>query len=72
MLPFLSISIFSAAGILGNPGIVIILPVIITINSAPAFNTTSLICILNGCIHSKFFGSSENEYCVYFFFYRHI
>ena len=49
MLPFLSISIFSAAGILGNPGIVIILPVIITINSAPAFNTTSLICILNGC-----------------------
>ena len=39
--PFSSISIFSAAGTLGNPGIVKIFPVIITIKPAPAFNSIS-------------------------------
>ena len=34
-------------------------------NSAPAFISTSLICISKGSLHSKFFGSSENEYCVF-------
>ena len=65
MFPSESISIFSAAGFLGSPGIVIIFPVIATINSAPAFILISFTCILNGSLHSKFFGSSENEYCVF-------
>ena len=64
MFPFSSISILSAAGTLGSPGIVNIFPVIITINSAPAFKITSCTCILNGSKHSKFLGSSEKEYCV--------
>ena len=52
----------SAAGTFGSPGIVIIFPVFTTINSAPAFNSTDEICILNGLSHNKFLGSSENEY----------
>ena len=42
-----------------------ILPVIITINSAPVLSHTSLTVILNGSLHSKFFGSSDKEYCVF-------
>ena len=57
--------IFSAVGTFGNPGIVIILPVYITIKPAPAFNSISLIFILNFSLHSIFFASSENEYCVF-------
>ena len=53
---------FSAAGILGSPGIVIILPAIATTKPAPAFKLTSLIVILNGSLHSKFLLSSEKEY----------
>ena len=65
MFPFSSKSMFSADGTFGSPGIVMILPVSTTINSAPALNTTSCTCILNGSLHSKFLGSSENEYCVF-------
>ena len=58
-------SIASEAGTFGNPGIVIIFPVIITIKPAPAFNITSCTCILNGSLHSKLVASSEKEYCVF-------
>ena len=47
MLPFLSISIFSAAGILGNPGIVMTAPVRITTNPAQAFTNASRTWISN-------------------------
>ena len=62
MFPSSSISILSAAGIFGNPGIVIISPHTITINSAPADNLTSLMGIswLDGA--PRFVGSVENEY----------
>lgn len=65
MCPFSSISIFSATGTFGSPGIVKIFPVIITINPAPAFKTTSSTCMLNCSLHSKFLGLSDNEYCVF-------
>ena len=42
---YYSSSIFTAAGTLGNPGIVIIEPVKATTNPAPADNLTSLIVI---------------------------
>ena len=45
ILPFLFNLILSAAGTLGNPGIVIIDPQTATINSAPDDNFTSLIGI---------------------------
>ena len=61
MFPFSSMSIFSAAGTFGSPGIVKIFPVMTTINSAPASNATFCTCILNGSAHSKFLGSSEKE-----------
>ena len=64
MLLFSSISIPSAAGFLGRPGIVIILPVRITTKPAPLLNSMSSTCILNFSLHSRFLGSSENEYCV--------
>ena len=64
MLPLLSMSMFSAAGCFGKPGIVIIFPVKMTINSAPAFKYTSLTWIVNGSLHYKFFGSSDKEFCV--------
>lgn len=60
----LSISIFSAAGIAGRPGMVIMFPAKTTMNSAPPFISTFLIVILYFPSHFKFFGSSENEYCV--------
>ena len=65
MFPFSSMSMPSAAGIFGRPGIVIILPVIATMKPAPAFRIISLTVILNGSSHCRFFGSSENEYCVF-------
>ena len=55
---------FSAAGILGSPGIVIIFPAKTTINPAPDFNSIFLTWILYSPLHSKFLGSSEKEYCV--------
>ncbi len=72
MFPFSSKSIFSAEGILGNPGIVIILPVNTTINSAPALNTTSCTCILKGSLHSKFLGSSEKRILCFCYTYWQI
>ena len=64
IFPFSSTFICSAAGIFGNPGMVIILPLRATIKPAPFFNATSLIVILNGSLHCRFFGSSDKEYCV--------
>ena len=55
-------STVSATGFFGNPGIVVIFPANTTINPAPAFNSTFPILISNGSSHSKFLGSSENEY----------
>ena len=64
MSPFSSISMLSAAGTFGSPGIVMIFPARTTINPAPDFISTFLTCILYLLLHSKFFGSSEKEYCV--------
>lgn len=47
MFPFSSISIFSAAGTFGSPGIFIISPVNATTNPAPADIVTCLTVILN-------------------------
>lgn len=58
-------SINSADGTFGSPGIVNIFPVNITINPAPVLKFTSDTWILNGSLHNKFLGSSENEYCVF-------
>ena len=65
ILPSSSISILSAAGTFGRPGMVIISPQTMTINSAPAESRTSLIGIswLEGAPLSV--GSVENEYCVF-------
>ena len=65
MFSFSSKSIFSADGILGNPGIVNIFPDFATINSAPFFNVISLICIVKGSSQSKFLALSEKEYYVF-------
>ena len=58
-------SILSAAGIFGRPGIVIISPQTMTINSAPADNLTSLIGISWSDGAPRLDGSVENEYCVF-------
>ena len=55
----------SAAGVLGNPGIVIIDPQITTINSAPEESLTSLIGISWSEGAPLSFGSTEKLYCVY-------
>jgi len=54
IFPSLSISICSAAGTLGRPGIVKIFPVLTTINPAPAFTLTSDTLIL------KFLGAPKS------------
>ena len=54
----------SAAGTLGNPGIVIISPQIITTNSAPDESLTSLIGITCPDGAPFRFGSVEKLYCV--------
>ena len=51
-------SINSAAGFLGNPGISMIVPAIATRKPAPADNLTSLIVILNPVGHPNRFGLS--------------
>ena len=65
IFPFSSIFIFSAAGTLGNPGIVIIFPAKTTIKPAPAFSSTSLTLNSKDSVQSNFFASSENEYWVF-------
>jgi hypothetical protein len=55
----------TAAGTFGSPGIVITFPVLTTINPAPPLNSTDLTVILNGSFIINFFGSSDNEYCVF-------
>ena len=55
-------SIASAAGTLGRPGIVIIVPVITTINPAPFETLISLTWILKSVGRPSFFASSEREY----------
>ena len=58
-------SINSAAGFLGNPGISIIDPAIATKNPAPADNLTSLIVIVNPVGRPSRFGLSDNDFCVF-------
>ena len=64
MVPDLSISIFSAAGDLGSPGMVIMLPVIATINPAPEESLISRIVTLNPSGRPKSEGLSDKEYWV--------
>ena len=61
-MPFASISMASAAGFLGRPGIVITLPVSATINPAPADILISLIVVVKPSGLPKAFGSSERDY----------
>jgi hypothetical protein len=57
-------SIFSAEGIAGNPGIRIIEPAIGTINPAPDDNSTSRILMVNPSDRPRNAGSSESDFCV--------
>ncbi len=54
-------SICSAAGTLGNPGIVIIFPANATTKPAPAFKLISLIVILYFPLSCRFFASSDKR-----------
>ena len=58
-------SINSAAGFLGNPGISMTVPAIATRKPAPADNLTSLIVILNPVGRPNRFGLSDNDFCVF-------
>jgi len=49
---------------LGRPGIVMMSPVIATINPAPLESFISLTVMTNPCGLPKRVGSSEREYCV--------
>ena len=64
-MPFSSILIFSAAGTFGSPGIVIILPVLITAKPAPFEIVSSLTVIAKSLGAPSFVGSSESDYCVF-------
>jgi len=57
-------SIFSAAGVFGKPGIRIIVPAIGTIKPAPDESSTSLILTVNPSGRPLMFGSSESDFCV--------
>src|SRR5665648_307535 len=63
--PLLSISIFSAAGFFGSPGIIIMLPAIGTINPAPDARSIFLIFTLKSFGRPFFDGSSESDFCVF-------
>ena len=65
MRPFSSMSIDSAAGFFGNPGIVMIDPVTATRNPAPADSLTSRTVTVNPDGLPSSDGSSESEYCVF-------
>ena len=54
-----------AAGFLESPGIVIIEPVMATINPAPADTYISLTVISKSLGLPSFVASSESEYCVF-------
>ena len=56
---------FSAAGTLGSPGIVKILPVSATRNPAPAETLTVRTVTVKPSGAPSFFASSEKEYCVF-------
>lgn len=62
MFPFSSTSMFSEAGFLGSPGIVMTSPVKATIKPAPAEILYSFIVISKFLGLPSFFGSSLNEY----------
>jgi hypothetical protein len=65
MFPSSSISIFSAAGLEGRPGILIMVPAIGIINPAPAAMSNSRILRVNPEGRLVSLGSSEREYCVF-------
>ena len=58
-------SIFSAAGVAGNPGIRIITPVIGTIKPAPAAISISLTVIVKFLGLPSNNGLSDNDFCVF-------
>ena len=58
-------SIFSAAGCFGSPGIFRIFPVITTMNPAPLEIEMSFTCILKFEGRPNKAGLSEIEYCVF-------
>lgn len=64
MRPFSSMSIFSAEGILGKPGMVIISPVMATMNPAPAETFKLRTVITNPSGAPKRAALSEKEYWV--------
>ena len=63
--PLLSTSIFSAAGIFGSPGMVMISPSRPTTNPAPAETLTFLTVTVKFYGAPSFDASSEKEYCVF-------
>ena len=65
MFPSSSTSMFSAAGTLGSPGIVIISPVKATIKPAPAETFSERTVTLKFSGAPNFDISSEKEYCVF-------
>ena len=64
IFPESSTSIFSAAGILGRPGMVIMSPVRTTTKPAPAETLTFLTVTSKPSGAPSLVGSSEKEYCV--------
>ena len=58
-------SISSAEGFLGSPGISIISPAIATKNPAPAESLTSFTVISNPVGLPSSFGLSDRDFCVY-------
>ncbi len=64
MTPFSSTSIFSAAGTLGNPGMVMMSPVCTTTKPAPALTRTLDTVTVNPSGRPSFPGSSDREYWV--------
>ena len=65
IFPNSSISIISAAGTFGSPGISIISPAIAIINPAPAAILTSFIVTVNPVGLPKRFALSERDFCVF-------
>ena len=63
--PWASRSIFDADGTLGSPGIVMMSPHTMTMNSAPAASRTSRMLSTWPDGAPRSCGSVENEYCVF-------
>ena len=65
MFPFKSISIFSAAGVAGRPGIRIISPAIGIIKPAPVASSISLMLTVKSVGRPVSDELSESEFCVF-------